>query len=69
MRIKVNQQGTTQHVTVGVQGPAGPNFINLAEDVDVTNLTNGSLLIYKSDTQKWTSSTLLQNQTVEAGEY
>lgn len=69
MRVKVKPQGVTQYVTVGVQGPAGPNFINLAEDVDVTNLTNGSLLIYKANTQKWTSSTLLENQSMEAGEY
>jgi hypothetical protein len=67
--VRVNQSGTSQVVTVGVQGPAGPNFINLAEDVDVTNLTNGSLLIYKANTQKWTSSTLLENQSMEAGEY
>ena len=67
--VKVNQSGTSQVVTVGIQGPGGPNFVNTAEDVDVTNLTNGSLLIYKTTTQKWTSSTLLENQSMEAGEY
>lgn len=69
MRVKVNQQGTSQVVSVGIQGPPGPNNITTAQDVDATNLQNGSVLVYKTTTSKWTSTTTLDSQNMEAGEY
>lgn len=69
MKIKVNQQPTQHVVSVGVQGPAGPNQIMSAADVDVTDLQEGSVLIYKTVTQKWTSTTTLDAQNMEGGEF
>lgn len=69
MRVRVNQQSTSQVVSVGIQGPAGPNSITSATDVDTTNLQNGSVLVYKANTSKWTSTTTLDSQNMEAGEY
>ena len=69
MRVRVNQQGVSQVVSVGVQGPSGPNSVALANDVDTSDLQNGSILVYKTQTSKWTSTTILDSQNVEAGEY
>jgi hypothetical protein len=82
MRVTVNQQstnrvvwveqGTSQVVSVGIQGPQGvngPNTISNATDVDSSNLQNGSVLVYNTQTSKWTSTTNLDSQNLEAGEY
>ena len=57
---------------VGIQGPAG-NVNDLAissmSDTNVTTLENGSVLVYKTNTSKWTSTRLLDQQTMEGGEY
>lgn len=67
--VSVNTQGTTEVVAVGVQGPAGPAYINAASDVDVGNLENGSVLVYKSSSLKWTATTTLEQQNLEGGHY
>lgn len=67
--VSVNQQGVSQVVSVGIQGPSGPNNITTAHDVDSSNLQNGSVLVYKTNTSKWTSTTTLDSQNMEAGEY
>lgn len=60
-------------VTEGEQGPSGPpgpsTAINTAPDVDVTNLQDGSLLIYSTQSQKWVANTQLNNQSLESGHY
>lgn len=69
MKIKVNQQPTKQVISVGIQGPAGPNVISTASDVDTTDLKDGSLLVFKSAAQKWTSTTTLDAQNMDGGEF
>jgi hypothetical protein len=39
------------------------------EDVNINNLTDGSILVYQTSTSKWTATTLLNQQTMEAGEF
>jgi len=39
------------------------------KDIDTSNLTDGSVLVYSSSTGKWESTTLLEKQTVECGQY
>jgi hypothetical protein len=56
-------------VAVGVQGPSGPNYVNTAGDVDVSNLENGSVLVYKSSSLKWTATRTLEGQNLEGGHY
>lgn len=54
----------------GIQGPVGTQGpIVSAPDVDSSNLSNGSLLIYSTSSQKWVASTLLENQSLESGHY
>jgi hypothetical protein len=36
-------------------------------DVDLENLKNGSILVYKGSNSKWTSTTNLDAQTMEGG--
>jgi|694.fasta_scaffold32172_2 hypothetical protein len=67
--VSVNTQGTTEVVAVGVQGPSGPNYVNTAGDVDVSNLENGSVLVYKSSSLKWTATRTLEGQNLEGGHY
>jgi len=70
MKVKVNTSANNKVVSVGIQGPAGPQgSITTQSDVDITNLENGSLLVYKAATNKWTSTTTLDLQNVEGGEF
>jgi hypothetical protein len=45
------------------------NSISLIGNVDTTTLVNGSVLVYKSSTQKWVSTTTLEEQNLEGGHY
>lgn len=55
---------------VGIQGISASE-INLTEikDVDTSTLINGSVLVFKTNTNKWTSTTTLDAQDMEGGEF
>ena len=38
-------------------------------NVDATSVTNGSVLVFKTTTNKWTSTTTLDAQNMEGGEF
>jgi hypothetical protein len=38
-------------------------------DVDTSQLTNGSVLVYKTNTNKWTSTINLDAQDMDGGEF
>lgn len=70
--ILVENPDITTIVTSAEQGPPGPpgiTKISQAEDVDVSNLEEGSVLIYSVSNEKWVASRLLENQSVESGHY
>jgi hypothetical protein len=69
MKVRVNSSGTSQVVSVGVQGPSGVTEINAAQDLDISNLSDGSMLVYSLQTEKWTATQLLEKQTMECGQY
>lgn len=54
---------------IGGQGSQGLNILSLGTDVDTTDLVDGSILVYSTDTSKWVSTILLGKQTIEAGQY
>jgi hypothetical protein len=58
---------------VVVAGMIGPQYVSSGisqlADVDTTNLPNGSILIFDTAMQKWVSGNILQQQTIEAGQY
>ena len=43
--------------------------INSMDDIDVAALADGSVLVYKQETSKWTSTLLLEKQTIDCGQY
>jgi hypothetical protein len=71
--IVVESDQITSVITVGDQGPTGAQGpstgIGIAPDVDTTNLQDGSLLIYSTQSQKWVANTQLTNQSLESGHY
>jgi hypothetical protein len=70
--ILVENTEITTIISSAEQGPPGPPgiaTINEAQDVDVSNLGEGSILIYSPSNEKWVASKLLENQSVESGHY
>ena len=51
--------------------PAVVESMSNIADVDVTTYgkVNGSILVYKTNTNKWTASTTLDAQNLEGGEF
>lgn len=59
-------------VVSGIMGPrgvSGLDNISNAGDVDASQRTNGSILVYDSSNQKWTATTTLSEQRLDAGQY
>ena len=75
----ITTQVETQVITEGSQGPMGPKGdkgdtgastnISDAPDMDISNLQDGSLPIWSSQSQKWVANTQLTNQSLESGHY
>lgn len=68
----VSPTSTATATAVGVQGPPGPagiQNISQASDVDAANLMDGSVLVYKGITQKFTATTTLESQIIEGGHF
>jgi hypothetical protein len=58
-----------QVIISGMIGPAGVTTLQGLTNVDVTNLTNGGILVYNSTSQKWVATTTLDAQNMEGGYY
>jgi hypothetical protein len=55
---------------VGIQGAsASSSSISGLGDVDALLPANGSVLVYKTITSKWTATTTLDAQNMEGGEF
>lgn len=55
---------------VGIQGLSASDMaVNNLSDVDASTLVNGSVLVFRTNTNKWTSTTTLDAQNMEAGEF
>lgn len=69
-KVVVRQDYSPQVPSVGIQGlSAEQTNLESAKNVDATNLNDGSILVYKTSTQKWTSTTTLDAQDMEGGEF
>jgi hypothetical protein len=55
--------------STSVSNPAVLESMSQIADVDTSSLANGSVLVYKTNVNKWVSTTLLDQQNVEAGEF
>ncbi len=59
-------------IVTGLMGPKGrdaPTTINALADVDITNVKEGSLLIFSTSSSKWQAGNTLEHQILEAGQY
>ena len=61
--------GTTIITSTFLSNPIAVDSISAIENVDTTTLNNGALLVYKTNTNKWTSTTTLDAQNMEGGEF
>jgi len=85
MAIRVGTLGTTtktvavtgsntqvKQVVVGtpVKRVTGGSFaLSGLPDVDVANITQGSVLVYETSTNKWTATLDLEEQNINGGSY
>ena len=62
---------TTLFSTTDLSNPAVVESLDGVADVDVTTngKVNGSVLVYRTSTNKWTSTTTLDAQNMEGGEF
>ena len=57
---------------LGLQGPpgaSGTTTISSATDIDMSNLSDGSMLVYNDITEKWHATLLLEQQIIDSGQY
>jgi len=55
-------------VVGGIMGPPGPSSnLSSSGDVDITNLQDGSTLIWNATSSRWQASKLLEKQIINAG--
>lgn len=60
----------TTVTAVGIQGLSATDVsLSNMSDVDTSSLNDGSVLVYKTQTSRWTSTLLLNQQQMEGGEY
>jgi hypothetical protein len=64
-------EGVLTLASSNLAAPAVVETISNIADVDVTTngKINGSVLVYRSTTNKWTSTTTLDAQNMEGGEF
>ena len=64
-------EGVLTLSSTNLAAPAVVESMSNIADVDVTTngKVNGSILVYKTSTNKWTSSTVLDGQNMEGGEF
>lgn len=59
---------TNTIIAGGLVGPRGPSAsVSESSDVDVTNLQDGSTLVYDTAAGKWQATKLLEKQVINAG--
>lgn len=59
-------------LTLSSSNVASPSVVESMSnigDVDTTDKANGSILVYRTITNKWTSTTTLDAQNMEGGEF
>lgn len=68
--VTVTEEESTTVTTVGETGLTGASgSMSDILDVDATAKTDGSVLVYKTISSKWTATTLLEQQELNGGHY
>ena len=71
LTVAVSEGTYTLNTQSDLSNPAVVESMQNVADVDIVTegLNNGSILVYKTATNKWTSTTLLSEQNMEGGEF
>jgi hypothetical protein len=71
LTVAVSEGTYVLNTTSDLSNPAVVESISNIADVDVTTngKVNGSVLVYKTTTSKWTATTVLDAQDVTGGQY
>lgn len=65
----VTQTPRIQTIVTGMMAPTSAVNVDQLRDVDISQLGEGSILVYNAQTQKWTATTLLDQQIIESGQF
>lgn len=65
----ITESSQPQVIVTGIMGPPGASTFGQLQDIDLTQLGSGSTLVYNTQTQKWTATTLLDQQVIESGQF
>lgn len=69
LSVAVSEGTYVLNTSTNLANPAVVESISNIADVDTTTKLNGSVLVYKTTTNKWTSTTILDAQDMEGGEF
>ena len=71
LSVAVSEGTYVLSTTTNLSNPSVLESLSSVGDVDVTTngTVNGSVLVYKTTTNKWTSTTILDAQDVTGGQY
>lgn len=64
IRVKVKSQDNLK-----IRSVVSSTRIRELEDIDLTGLEDGSVLVYSETIAKWQSTRLLEKQIIECGQY
>jgi hypothetical protein len=53
----------------GPQGVAGSQTLSGLTDINLDGLTDGSMLVYQAEFFRWKSTTVLDKQVLDSGQY
>lgn len=70
--VQIQQDNQITVSSIGIQGESGaivPLSANQEVDVTTNGKLNGSVLVYKTATSKWTATKTLDAQDMEGGHY
>jgi hypothetical protein len=69
LTVAVSEGTFVLNTSTNLANPAVVESISNIVDVDTTTKINGSLLVYRTTTNRWTSTTTLDAQNMEGGEF
>jgi hypothetical protein len=69
LTVAVSEGTFVLNTSSNLSNPAVVESLSNVADVDTTTKVNGSVLVYRTTTNKWTSTTTLDAQNMEGGEF
>jgi hypothetical protein len=69
LTVAVSEGTYVLNTSTSLTNPAVVESMSDIANVDTTTLIDGSVLVYKTITNKWTSTTTLDAQNMEGGEF